>query len=415
MRASGIAIGRLERAVPTLLAAGLALLSAATARTVLARGRFLPPAMVRVTRLERPAALALAVSPDSRLLAVAQGDGVVALWEIATRKRLRELKGHQAAASGVTFCAGTGELPPNVPRSKSVPSSLRSSGIAPSPTPSTYGQLVSVSSDRTVRAWDPDSGAERWAAIVLPEKAGKRMAAACSPDGKWVAVSPGTDGKVAILESGSGAVASSLTVPCLGMKLRWDYDTSAGRVVYRRSCGFSGQPFDLAFFPDGALAGARRHEIVLWTVAPPRFVDKVVFSYRRQMSFAISQRGRRLALARRDRDMWPRIAIYDVAGPVGEEAEPEERGELELADTDDVLSLSLSSDERYLAAGTDAGAFVWDLRRPGDLLGNMPIAVYRKGLRSLAVITPDQRTIITADRADEVEFKAASFDAGGSR
>jgi WD40 repeat protein len=70
---------------------------------------------------------ALALSPDSKLLATGGYDQQIKLWDIGTGKELRTLKGHHGCINGLSF---------------------RSDGKI----------LASASADRTVKLWDPASG-----------------------------------------------------------------------------------------------------------------------------------------------------------------------------------------------------------------------------------------------------------------
>src|SRR5207244_10121016 len=70
---------------------------------------------------------AVAASPDGKWLATAGGDNVIRLWDAATGKPAKELRGHMATINSMKFS------PDNT-------------------------KLVSGSADKTIRVWDVNAG-----------------------------------------------------------------------------------------------------------------------------------------------------------------------------------------------------------------------------------------------------------------
>jgi hypothetical protein len=142
------------------------------------------------------AVFALAYSPDGKLLASGSADGKVRLWEAATGKEVRQLKGHIRRVKSVAFTAD-GKL------------------------------LVSGSHDGTARLWEAANGKQL---RVLGDHGGPVEAVAITPDGQTVA-SAGRDGLVRL----------------------WRAET--GKEL-RRLKGHRGSVFCLAFAPGGKLLGS---------------------------------------------------------------------------------------------------------------------------------------------------------------
>jgi WD40 repeat protein len=94
-----------------------------------------------------------AFSPDGSLLAVADGERTVRLWDVASGEHLRTLHGHTGMVRDVAF----------------FPDGAR---------------LVTGSTDGTVRVWDVDSGQEL---ASLPGARDAVNRVAVSPDGRRIA------------------------------------------------------------------------------------------------------------------------------------------------------------------------------------------------------------------------------------
>jgi WD40 repeat protein len=106
---------------------------------------------------DHAAAAGIAFSPDSRTIAIASSDGVVRLWDVASRQTRTELKGHRSGVRRVVF-SKDGRI------------------------------LASAGSDRTVRIWNTDSGQQiKSFSVKFP----KVNALIFSPDGNLLVAGGG--------------------------------------------------------------------------------------------------------------------------------------------------------------------------------------------------------------------------------
>jgi serine/threonine protein kinase len=152
---------------------------------------------------------AVAFSAAGDAIAWGGQDGIVRVWDVAERKEVASLAGHQRPIGWLAFCAGD-------------------------------QRLVSASSDR-VQVWEMPSGTE---SVALPED-GKLTCAAISPDGGMIARGR-QDGSIAL------------------------FDVVAKQAAGRLS-GTAGSIASLAFSPQGAvLAAAGTEQIEFWTIPTGR-------------------------------------------------------------------------------------------------------------------------------------------------
>jgi WD40 repeat protein len=133
----------------------------------------------RATLQQRAGGVALAFSPDGKLLATGCNDGSVHLWDMATRREVSSLEGHTKGVIYVAF-APDGRT------------------------------LASSSWDMTVRLWDM---ARRSAIATLRGHTGEVKCLAFSPDGKTLA-SAGTDSNVRLWDTVSKQGLTSLRAQC---------------------------------------------------------------------------------------------------------------------------------------------------------------------------------------------------------
>jgi WD40 repeat protein len=310
----------------------------------------------------------LAFSPDSRLLAVPNGDETIKIWDVFTGQELFVLRGHSQRVLCVAFSpdgrrlASTSEdktvkiwdIDPRRPRGVNHPAlplgghNDRVMGVVFSPD----GQyLASASADESVKVWDSTTG-QLLHDLPGQSRSNLYVAMAFSPNSRWLAFGSGDDAvKVC--------------------------DLTTGQEIFTL-LGHSQQVFRVAFTPDGRrLVSAARDRLVrLWDLKPnepgvltPRFT--LGEHSMGVWSVAFSPDGQRLAVGGGRSDAV--VRLYDV-----------ETGQIVFrfqGHIERVVSVAFSPDGRRLvSAGLDKNVRLWDsetgyevltLRGHTDLVGRV--------------------------------------------
>jgi WD40 repeat protein/DNA-binding SARP family transcriptional activator/type II secretory pathway predicted ATPase ExeA len=276
----------------------------------------------------------LAVSRNTKTLALGQPDGSIILADAATGRRRRVLTGHSTAVMGLAF----------------------------SPDSAT---LASASGDRTAILWDVATGKAR---ETLRGHAGSVTGVAFSPDGATLYTSSLDDSVIA-----------------------WDLTRTRG--LARRLTRAASPVVGVAFSPrdPNLLALAQRGgPVMLWDLAKRIRVGKLAVVGGWANAVAFSPDGRTLAAADADGT----VVLFDIATharagrplrrPHGPISAPYQRR--------DISGIAFSPDGRLLAtAGLDGSMVLWDLARrapiglPLDPRGGSPVTA--------VAFSPDGRTL----------------------
>ncbi|NQT85178.1 DUF1080 domain-containing protein, partial [bacterium] len=238
--------------------------------------------------------VAVAFSPDGRLLASAARDHTIRLWDPATGRCLSFLRGHIDSVEAVAF-SPDGGAPPG----------------GGAPPPAAGGRLASASYDRTVRVWDVATGR---CTHTLEGHRDHVVSVAFFPDGRRVA---------------SGSHDKTVKV--------WDLQT--GRCV-RTLPDHRGRSY-VAVAPDGGRVVSADGDgwVRIWD-ADTWALERTFFTRARHCwGIAISPDGARLATASDD----PVVKLWDAA--TGSHI-----ADLE-ASSGDRRSVCFSPDGRWVAAG----------------------------------------------------------------
>jgi WD40 repeat protein len=239
---------------------------------------------------------AIAVSPDGRTFAAGYERGGLALYDFATRKRVRDFKGHTKDVRGLAF--------------------------------SPDGKTLASGGDN-VRLWNPETG-EQLAALEGHAEGfgvwGWLRAVAFSPDGNLLA-SAGADGTVKLWDVAARKELRTLMTksnyPALAVAFSPDgkvlatgtndaaarlWNVSTGKLVRELKDGddATAAPYALAFTPDGRtlLSGNRNSKLIVWDAAAGKSLRAV--STGSMDNMAVSPDGKLVAFADND------VKIFDA-------------------------------------------------------------------------------------------------------
>ncbi len=283
--------------------------------------------------------VALAFSPDGRLLATGCHDGSVHLWDIDTRRDVCTLEGHTQGVIYVTFA----------PDGKT---------------------LASGSWDMTVRLWDV---ARRSAITTFRGHTGEVKTLSFSPDGKTLA-SAGTDSTVRLWDTVSKQGLTKLRGPCVtlavafspdGKRLAtgasdgtvrvWDPATREAVAMFQGHS--TGIVRALAYAPDGQslVSAGEDGTVKVWDVAARRDPNILAGQGAGFQSVAFSPDGKTLAAG----DFQGTLRLWDMGSREQVAALPGDKGSR--------CFVTFARDGRTLATGNGNTARLWDARPTAPL------------------------------------------------
>lgn len=301
----------------------------------------------------------LAFSPDGKFLASTGSEGDVKIWDLETRKVVREFKPRGRTASGGTnFSSDTGRVVESI--------AFHASGQ--------WLLEAAKESDRTgtVRLWSME---EPGKSRVLESNAPGLRSAVFTADGKHVAYNTRTGERgihhIMVREMESGKVELDFQDDRLAATLlQYSPDltmlASAGGtklivwdVKTRKSLhdiqGYTKPINSLSFSPDNAILAAAGDEdaVRLWRMDDGKRVREIKCEQEGINEVAFSPSGKTLATAGNDRS----VKLWNP--------ETGRRSKTLLSHTGKVLSLAFSPDGKTLASGGREGVIcLWDVNEP---------------------------------------------------
>jgi WD40 repeat protein len=349
---------------------------------------------VRSLRGHRYGAFALAFSPDGKTLASGEGTGMVRIWETASGKEVRRIQAHRGWVSGLAFLRDGAALVTSGDSTirlwdartgaEIIPDRGHTTGIVSSVLLPDGRTVVTGSSDNTIRWWDLATGKELRRLANLAESA-QDMGMVLSPSGTLAAYHK---------EKSVGEREAQV-----GIEL-WDLTARKKRALLWRP-----NIFGVQFSPDGKTLFApvwdvkqRVGFILAWDAATGKELRTVARSTNAYDSFSLSADGRVLAASTWEREKT--ICAWDTV--TGNElcrvpADPEFGQCLAISPDNKLLAVADGARPRPDSRVLHHHIHLWDIatgkevRRFGrSALGYWPVAFSADG-RTLATVGEDNR------------------------
>jgi WD40 repeat protein len=282
---------------------------------------------------------AIAISPNSKLVATGEASGEIGLWQVGSGELLHKFKGHSGWVWSLAF-SPNGKL------------------------------LASTSQDATTRLWDVETGRVRH---LFQTDSKQVLSVAFHPAGQVLATGHGC-GRVGLWHIASGELEST-------------YVAHASEVC------------SLRFSPDGKLliTGSDDTTAKIWDVATGDLLDKFTEHQRRIWSVRFSPDGKLIATGSGDGTVkvW-NLATGKSNGLPSAPAIASVPGYPKW-----LMSISFSPDSRSLAVGnSDNEVKIWDLRdicTNDDVPKSIATLHGHGALVSLIHFSPDGKLLITGD------------------